>query len=219
MSLATRCPVCQTVFRVVQDQLKVSEGWVRCGRCAKVFNAFEGLFDLQRRRSGCWRTWPHAIVNRSRLRPGTQPSTTTPRARYRNHRPRRPPARQWRARCRMCRCNAGPRQPHHRPRPFRRSGQSRAQPRRHRRSAQRSESRRHWCREPRANPLCPTRMTARRSRLRPSSRRRDSPRGQTSLVRQLRRPLRRRRRCRHHHQRHRHPSHRHPSHRQPRWHR
>src|SRR5262245_45866010 len=48
MSLATRCPVCQTVFRVVQDQLKVSEGWVRCGRCAKVFNAFEGLFDLER---------------------------------------------------------------------------------------------------------------------------------------------------------------------------
>jgi predicted Zn finger-like uncharacterized protein len=48
MSLATRCPVCSTVFRVVQDQLKVSEGWVRCGRCAKVFNAFEGLFDLDR---------------------------------------------------------------------------------------------------------------------------------------------------------------------------
>lgn len=48
MSLATRCPVCSTVFRVVQDQLKVSEGWVRCGRCAKVFNAFEGLFDLER---------------------------------------------------------------------------------------------------------------------------------------------------------------------------
>ena len=48
MSLATRCPVCRTVFRVVQDQLKVSEGWVRCGRCAKVFNAFEGLFDLER---------------------------------------------------------------------------------------------------------------------------------------------------------------------------
>jgi predicted Zn finger-like uncharacterized protein len=48
MSLATRCPICSTVFRVVQDQLKVSEGWVRCGRCAKVFNAFEGLFDLER---------------------------------------------------------------------------------------------------------------------------------------------------------------------------
>lgn len=46
MSLATRCTSCQTAFRVVQDQLKVSEGWVRCGRCGSVFNAFEELFDL-----------------------------------------------------------------------------------------------------------------------------------------------------------------------------
>lgn len=48
MSLATRCSSCGTVFRVVQDQLKVSEGWVRCGRCNSVFNALEGLFDLGR---------------------------------------------------------------------------------------------------------------------------------------------------------------------------
>ena len=48
MSLATRCTSCGTVFRVVQDQLKVSEGWVRCGRCEQVFNALEGLFDLER---------------------------------------------------------------------------------------------------------------------------------------------------------------------------
>ena len=46
MSLATRCTACGTAFRVVQDQLKVSEGWVRCGRCDAVFNALEGLFDL-----------------------------------------------------------------------------------------------------------------------------------------------------------------------------
>ncbi|MGA0610408.1 zinc-ribbon and DUF3426 domain-containing protein [Caldimonas sp. KR1-144] len=48
MSLATRCPSCGTIFRVVQDQLKVSEGWVRCGRCSEVFNALDGLFDLDR---------------------------------------------------------------------------------------------------------------------------------------------------------------------------
>lgn len=46
MSLATRCTSCATVFRVVQDQLKVSEGWVRCGRCGTVFNALDVLFDL-----------------------------------------------------------------------------------------------------------------------------------------------------------------------------
>ena len=45
--LATRCSACGTVFRVVPDQLRVSEGWVRCGRCAEVFNALEGLVDLE----------------------------------------------------------------------------------------------------------------------------------------------------------------------------
>ena len=54
MSLATRCAACGTVFRVVQDQLKVSEGWVRCGRCADVFNALEGLFDLDRETAPAW---------------------------------------------------------------------------------------------------------------------------------------------------------------------
>jgi predicted Zn finger-like uncharacterized protein len=48
MSLATRCSACSTVFRVQQDQLKASEGWVRCGRCGTVFSALEGLFDLAR---------------------------------------------------------------------------------------------------------------------------------------------------------------------------
>jgi predicted Zn finger-like uncharacterized protein len=47
MSLATRCPACGTVFRVVSDQLKVSEGWVRCGRCSDVFNAAQRLFELE----------------------------------------------------------------------------------------------------------------------------------------------------------------------------
>ena len=50
MSLATRCPDCGTIFRVVQDQLRVSEGWVRCGRCSAAFNAIEALVELDHRR-------------------------------------------------------------------------------------------------------------------------------------------------------------------------
>lgn len=46
MSLATRCPACGTVFRVAPDQLKVSEGWVRCGRCNSMFSAAGLLFDI-----------------------------------------------------------------------------------------------------------------------------------------------------------------------------
>lgn len=39
MSLITRCPACGTLFKVVPDQLRISEGWVRCGHCAEVFDA------------------------------------------------------------------------------------------------------------------------------------------------------------------------------------
>ncbi len=46
MTLATRCSACGTSFRVVQDQLKVSGGWVRCGRCNEVFNALESLYEI-----------------------------------------------------------------------------------------------------------------------------------------------------------------------------
>lgn len=67
MSLATSCPSCGTVFRVVEDQLKVSEGWVRCGHCHDVFNALEGLFDLERRDSAMQslRTVPSSLDDSS----------------------------------------------------------------------------------------------------------------------------------------------------------
>ncbi len=39
MRLITRCPACGTLFKVVPDQLRISEGWVRCGHCADVFDA------------------------------------------------------------------------------------------------------------------------------------------------------------------------------------
>ena len=45
MSLITSCPACGTMFRVVPDQLKISEGWVRCGHCAEVFDATAHLAD------------------------------------------------------------------------------------------------------------------------------------------------------------------------------
>lgn len=39
MSLITRCPACRTMFKVVPDQLRISEGWVRCGKCEEIFDA------------------------------------------------------------------------------------------------------------------------------------------------------------------------------------
>ena len=43
MSLITRCPACGTMFKVVPDQLRISEGWVRCGQCAEIFDATANL--------------------------------------------------------------------------------------------------------------------------------------------------------------------------------
>jgi predicted Zn finger-like uncharacterized protein len=80
MSLATRCTSCGTAFRVVQDQLKVSEGWVRCGRCNAVFNALEGLFDLGRDTPADWREEPvDPLVARLAPPPAEWSSLPTPR--------------------------------------------------------------------------------------------------------------------------------------------
>ncbi|MBC3934708.1 DUF3426 domain-containing protein [Undibacterium rugosum] len=43
MALATRCPHCQTTFRVANDQLKLHAGLVRCGACHQAFNGVEHL--------------------------------------------------------------------------------------------------------------------------------------------------------------------------------
>lgn len=43
MSQITRCPACATQFKVVPDQLRISEGWVRCGQCKQVFDAVAHL--------------------------------------------------------------------------------------------------------------------------------------------------------------------------------
>lgn len=46
MSMVTRCPSCETLFRVTAEQLQAHEGQVRCGRCMIVFDGFKGLATL-----------------------------------------------------------------------------------------------------------------------------------------------------------------------------
>lgn len=43
MSMVTRCPGCNTLFRVTPQQLQAREGKVRCGRCALVFDGIKML--------------------------------------------------------------------------------------------------------------------------------------------------------------------------------
>ena len=78
MSLATRCPACGTIFRVVQDQLKVSEGWVRCGQCHEVFHGIEALVRPRQRSRG--RRAPRRARRGARRRPRAR-SPTSARAR------------------------------------------------------------------------------------------------------------------------------------------
>ncbi|CAE6775178.1 zinc-ribbon and DUF3426 domain-containing protein [Paraburkholderia haematera] len=46
MLLATRCPFCETVFRLQPAQLALRRGLVRCGHCQEVFDASSSLFEL-----------------------------------------------------------------------------------------------------------------------------------------------------------------------------
>jgi predicted Zn finger-like uncharacterized protein len=43
MNLIARCPACHTSYRVVPDQLRISDGWVRCGQCGEIFDASQRL--------------------------------------------------------------------------------------------------------------------------------------------------------------------------------
>lgn len=72
--LATRCLACGTAFRVVQDQLRVSEGWVRCGRCGEVFNGLSRLFDLEEAR----RTRDEGLAHQEGSAGGDTPHPVSP---------------------------------------------------------------------------------------------------------------------------------------------
>lgn len=43
--MLTRCPACDTTFRVGPEQLKAKQGRVRCGECQEVFSALDTLVD------------------------------------------------------------------------------------------------------------------------------------------------------------------------------
>jgi len=43
MAMVTRCPACDTVFRITPPELQAHEGMVRCGRCLTVFDGFKTL--------------------------------------------------------------------------------------------------------------------------------------------------------------------------------
>jgi predicted Zn finger-like uncharacterized protein len=73
MALATRCPNCQAMFRVVSDQLKLRGGLVRCGSCRHVFDAIGSLSYIEETALNA-----AAAAERAAARP---PSASTPATR------------------------------------------------------------------------------------------------------------------------------------------
>lgn len=64
MAMITRCPECLTMFQVVADQLRVSQGWVRCGKCSAVFNGSQYLEQdgSQDEQDGDEAQWPSTTI-------------------------------------------------------------------------------------------------------------------------------------------------------------
>lgn len=79
-SLAARCTACGTVFRVVQDQLRVAGGLVRCGRCGEVFNAAESLIDLDTATATSLAALPNALPNATTTARSNATTTAPPAA-------------------------------------------------------------------------------------------------------------------------------------------
>lgn len=71
--LFTRCPECDTTFRITADALRKADGQVRCGRCACVFNAYTEL------RRGTSETYCDSGVVRKAVAP-TPPARETSEA-------------------------------------------------------------------------------------------------------------------------------------------
>jgi predicted Zn finger-like uncharacterized protein len=45
MSWITRCPACGATYKVVPDQLKIAQGWLRCGQCQQAFDSTGLVLD------------------------------------------------------------------------------------------------------------------------------------------------------------------------------
>src|SRR5581483_327280 len=77
----TRCPQCNTVFRVTPQQLQASSGQVRCGRCQTPFDAFATLsaqFPADPKKPAAGDRSSIEAAETSGLQSRTQPLPSTP---------------------------------------------------------------------------------------------------------------------------------------------
>jgi predicted Zn finger-like uncharacterized protein len=74
----THCPNCQTCFKVTDEQLKLYNGKVRCGRCAFVFNALNHLIEVEDMSAQTLHMPPNAVRQEKAEKPADKPVETAP---------------------------------------------------------------------------------------------------------------------------------------------
>lgn len=72
MSQTTRCPACETMFKVVADQLKIAQGWVRCGQCGEIFDASGPLLSDQTAASAELTSAPVSLASNETKQPDAE---------------------------------------------------------------------------------------------------------------------------------------------------
>ncbi len=65
----TRCPECQSLYRLTPEQLRIARGKVRCGQCSNVFDALEALVERSEGQHA------DAATHRAKPRDGTDPNS------------------------------------------------------------------------------------------------------------------------------------------------
>ncbi|MDR1064259.1 MAG: zinc-ribbon domain-containing protein [Azoarcus sp.] len=73
--MLTRCPSCQTVFRLTSEQLLARQGRVRCGSCLHPFNALDHLAESDPRAGQPDRQIPPGKAATFSTQPGVKPGT------------------------------------------------------------------------------------------------------------------------------------------------
>lgn len=74
----THCPNCQTCFKVTDEQLKLYNGKVRCGRCAFVFNALNHLIEVEDMSAQTLHMPPNAVRPEKAEKPADKPVVPAP---------------------------------------------------------------------------------------------------------------------------------------------
>src|SRR4029077_19193090 len=80
-SMFTICPKCALTLLVTAEDLRVAQGYVRCGRCSSVFNALARLTEERQELGGPPESAPEPSGEESPAPPPPPPASARARAR------------------------------------------------------------------------------------------------------------------------------------------